>query len=112
MGADRVEPTKLSDRNDPGRPTEPNAEARERGVERLVPLAASDGEGGAIVREVGDHTFVVLRIPSGGSEQSIELRVREVAKTLEANRVGGHDGDPSGSIGRRRIGFEEGPCRK
>lgn len=81
-------------------------------MERLVAVAARDGERGAIVRKVGDHPFVVLRIPGGGAKQRIELRVRELAQSFQTNGIGGHDCDANAATGWTCGGFEEKPCRK
>ena len=87
-----------------------DAEAGERRMKRLIAVAASHGEGRAIVREVGDHAFVVLRIPSRCAEERIEFRVRKVAKSFETNGIGGHDGDANGCAGWTRAGSEEKQC--
>jgi hypothetical protein len=100
------------ERQNAGRSTQPHSEPRERGVERLIAITTGDRKRRAIIRELGDHVFVVLRIPGCGTEQSVQLGVRELAQSLEANRVGGHDGHANRAAGWTRAGFEEKPCRK
>jgi hypothetical protein len=81
-------------------------------MKSLIAVAASRGKGRAIVREVGDHAFVVLGIPSRCAEERIELRVRKVTKSFETNGIGGHSGDANGSIGWTRADSEERQCRR
>jgi hypothetical protein len=78
-------------------------------MKRLVAIAPSYRKGGAIVREVGDHAFVVLRIPGSGPEQRIEFGVRELAESFKTDRVGCHDCDGNRRTGWTRASFEEKP---
>jgi hypothetical protein len=81
-------------------------------MQRLIAVAASYGKGRAIVREVGDHAFVVLRIPSGCAKQGVKLGIREFLESLETNGIGSHDGDANGPTGWTCVDFEEKSWRK
>lgn len=81
-------------------------------MQRLIAVAASYGKGRAIVREVGDHAFVVLGIPSRCTEQRIELGIRQLREPFESDGISGHDGDANDPAGWTCAVFEEKPWRK
>lgn len=81
-------------------------------MKRLVAIAARHGERGAIVREVGDHAFVVLRIPGSCAEQRIEFGGRKLLEPFEPDGISGHAGDANDPAGWTCAGFEEKSWRK
>ena len=70
-------------------------------MKRLEVLTSHDRERRGIVRQLGDHAFVVLRIPGRGGDKGLALPLAEVLDCEDACRICTHGGDR-----RRRVGTQ------